>query len=340
MPTIPTDLPAETPTIAAIYAAYEAAHRHYDSLGISVGEAGTECCRSLWYGFRWASQPEQLDGRKLRLFDTGNREEDRLVEELERIGVEVYGQQDRIRLVGNHVRGKCDGKAIGVPEAPKTEHLLEFKSTNEKGMKELQKHDPRKTYPEKTTIAGQPVGGQQGRGIKVSKPLHYGQCQLGMHAFGLTRALYLAACKNTDTLYAERVRYDADWTLRALARAERIINAAEPPSRISDNPEFFQCRFCRHRDVCHAGAMARVSCRTCLHSTPEMHGDAAWSCTRWAKPIGTDEQKASCPAHLFIPALVPGELLEVDEAAETITYRMADGSTWVDGATGHIEVAA
>jgi hypothetical protein len=312
---IPTETPGETPTVVAIYAAYEAEHEHYDSLGISVGEAATECDRALWYTFRWASEPEQLAGRQLRLFQTGNLEEDRLVADLQRIGVEVYGQQDRIRLVGSHVRGKCDGKGMNIPEAPQTEHLLEFKSSNEKGMKDLHKHDPR----------------HGGKGIRVSKPLHFGQCQLGMHQFGLSRALYLAACKNTDTLYSERVEYDVEWTLRQLARAERIINSAEPPSRISEKQDFFGCRFCRHREVCHEAKLPRVTCRSCLHSTPEMGGDAAWSCARWSKPLAVQEQKDSCPAHLFIPALVPGELLDVDEENERIRYRMADGSEWIDG---------
>ncbi|MBZ9984962.1 oxidoreductase [Mesorhizobium sp. BR-1-1-8] len=310
MPAIPTETPGQSATVAAIYAAYEAANEHYDSLGISVGEIGTECDRALWYGLRWASEPEQIDGRKLSIFRTGDRWEEVLVSDLERIGVEVYGQQDRIRLVGGHVRGKCDGKALGVPEAPKTEHLCEFKSSNDKGFKDIVK-----------------------KGCKDSKPLHYGQCQIGMHAFGLSRCLYYVVNKNTDERYAERLNYDVDYCLRQLARAERIINLAEPPSRISDKPDSWLCRFCKHHAACHGGQLPRVTCRSCIHATPEMGGDASWSCARWSKPLSVQEQKDACPAHLFIPALVPGELLDVDEENECIRYRMADGSEWTDGAS-------
>lgn len=295
-------------TVRAIYHAYEQAHTHYDSLGISVGEIGTECDRALWYSFRWTSKPEVFDGKLLRLFATGNLEEDRLVEDLRAIGVEVYGQQDRIRLVGGHVRGKCDGKAMNVPEAPLTEHLCEFKSSNAKGMKELQK-----------------------LGCKEAKPQHYGQCQIGMHQFGLTRALYLVACKDTDTLYAERIEYDVEWCLRALARAERIINLAEPPSRISEKPDVPPCLLCKHKAVCHESAWPRSTCRSCLHSSPEMGGDGHWSCVRWSKPLSTAEQQKACPAMLYIPALVPGEQLDIDEEAETVTYRLRSGRIWVDG---------
>jgi hypothetical protein len=29
--------------------------------------------------------------------------------------------------------------------------------------------------------------------------------------------------------------------------------------------------------------------------------------------------------------LVPGDVLDADEEAETVTYRLADGRTWIDG---------
>lgn len=297
-------------TVTAIYRAYEAANEHYDSLGISVGEIGNECDRALWYNLRWASAPEEIDGRKLSIFRTGDRWEEVLVDDLERIGVEVWGQQDRIRLAGGHIRGKCDGKALGLPEAPKTEHLLEFKSSNDAGYKQIVKH-----------------------GCKKAKPLHYGQVQIGMHAFGLTRALYLVVNKNDDSRYAERIEYDAEYCLRAIAKVERLIRLHEPPSRISEDPEFFGCRFCKRHAVCHEGAFPRVSCRSCLHSTPEMGGDAHWSCARWSKPLSVDEQKAGCGAHLTLPGLVPGEMIEADEEAEVIRYRLRNGEEWVDGAS-------
>lgn len=300
----------ESSTVRAIYQAYEAAASSWDSLGISVGEANNTCDRALWYAFRWATPLEKHHGRQLRLFETGNIEEDRLVADLERIGVDVYGQQDKIRLVQGHVRGKCDGRAMGVVEAPKTEHLLEFKSSNAKGMREIIK-----------------------KGCREGKPLHYGQCQLGLHAFGLSRCLYLVSCKDDDTLYAERIEYDPEFCLRLLARLERVINSPQPPSRINDAPDWFECTFCKHKPVCKDNAWPRVTCRSCIHSSPEMGGDGHWSCARWAKPISFDEQKEGCPTHLTIPALVPGEQTDCSEEDETITYVLRDGTTWIDGAS-------
>lgn len=298
----------ESPTVTAIYRAYKDAANNYEGIGLSVGELGNECSRALWYGLRWVSEPEDIDGRSHSIFRTGDAWEDRLVNDLSAIGAEVTGQQDRIRLAGGHIRGKIDGRVSGVVEAPKTDHLLEIKSSNDKNFKDLLK-----------------------KGVKESKPLHFVQCQLGMHMFGLTRALYLVVNKNTDERYAERVEYDSDFCMRLIAKAERLIASDHPPPRVSENPEFFKCRWCKHRAVCHESAMPRVTCRSCIHSTAETVGDALWTCARWQKPLGLDEQQQACPTHLFNPGLVPGTQIDVDEENETITYEMHDGTTWTDG---------
>lgn len=296
-------------TVLLIYEAYKRANEHFDSLGISVGEIGTECDRALWFSFRWASQPENIDGRKISIFRTGDAWEERMVSDLEAIGVEVFDQQKRIRLVGSHVRGKIDGKANGIPEAPKTTHLMEFKSSNTKNFREIQK-----------------------KGCEEAKPLHYAQVQLGMHHEGLTRAGYLVIDKDTDERYFERIRYDAEYCLRQLARAERIINSPVPPSRLCTKRDDFRGKFCKHAEVCWAEVWARVSCRSCLHATPTMDGDAAWDCSRWNKPLSVAEQKAACDSHLYIPDLVPGEQVDVDEEREQVIYKMPDSTTYIDGA--------
>lgn len=300
-------------TVLAIYEAYKAANEAFESIGISVGALGNECDRALWYDFRWVSAAEDIDGRKISIFRTGDMWEDRMVADLEAIGVEVWGQQDRIRLAGGHVRGKCDGKAVGFPEAPKTEHLCEFKSSNDRGFKAIVKD-----------------------GCQKAKPLHYVQCQLGMHAFGLERAGYLVTNKDTDERYFERIAYDAEFCLRIIARAERLIRTDEPPSRLHEDPSSkaaFACKWCRHFAHCHDGAFPkRVHCRTCLHASPEMHGDAEWTCARWNKPLGLDEQRAGCPTHLFLPGLIPGVQIDADLEAETVTYRLTTGESWTDGA--------
>lgn len=306
-------LPApSTPTIDAIYAAYEAAQEsgYRDHLGASG--IGAECERAIWYSWRWATRATHT-GRLLRLFQTGHMAEARFVADLRRIGVTVLdvdpdnaGRQWNLRDESGHFGGSMDGVAIGFPEAPKTWHVCEFKTHSAKSFAKLQSD-----------------------GVAKSKPQHYAQMQVYMHLAGLERAFYLAVCKDTDALYQERIHYDADAALRLMAKAERIIRAAEPPARISADPAWFQCRFCDHREACHGQAVPERHCRSCLHSTPVAGGE--WHCQRHGVPLDPDTQRAGCDAHLYIPALIPGE--QIDAGEDWVSYRMPDGTEWRDGVT-------
>lgn len=298
-------------TVRAIYAAYEAANTPRDGKTIPVSQLAEECSRKLWYDFRWVTPHEEIPGRVLRLFDTGNIEEDRWIDDLRRIGCEVVshapdGRQIRVELCGGHVGGYLDSEILGLPEAPKTWHVGEMKSHNKASFARLLKH-----------------------GVAVSHPLHYGQLMTYMHACGRDRGIYLAVCKDTDELYAERVHYDAEYCLRLLAKADRIIAAHEPPARLSDKPDFYACNWCKHKPACHENAWPRSNCRTCLYSSPEPGG--TWSCARWSKPLSLAEQAEGCPAALYLPSLVPGVQTDADEEAETVTYTLHTGKTWVDG---------
>lgn len=303
-------------TVSAIYAAYEAKNEQRDGKTIPASQLAEECSRKLWYDYRWTTPHEHIPGRTLRIFETGNLEEERWIENLRMIGCEVVdrddnGRQIRVELAGGHVGGYLDSEILGLPEAPKTWHVGEIKSHNLKSFTALKKD-----------------------GVRKAKELHFGQMQIYMHARGRDRAIYLAVCKDNDELYAERVHYDIDYSLRLLAKAERIVAANEPPPKLHEDPTAkmaFACGWCKHRGICHEDAWPRTNCRTCLYSSPEQGG--SWSCARFSKPLSLDEQRDGCPAHLFLPSLIPGEQTDVDSDAETITYRRPDGTLWIDGAT-------
>ena len=298
-------------TIAAIDAHYVKNSEDWESLGISVSIAGTECARALFYEFRWVSPPEPATGKRQRLFERGQDDEDKMLRDLRAIGVEVWGEQERARAVHGFVRGKLDGIAMGILEAPKTIHVVECKSLNTKGFNAVKKD-----------------------GVKKAKPLHHTQIQLYMHILGYGRGFYYVKCADTQEYWSERVEYDATFCIRLLAHLDRIIFNDDPPSRISEDPEFFVCRLCKHRAICHLGAMPRVSCRTCIHFHPERDGDCHISCQSWSKPLGIEEQRSACPVHLFNPHLIDGEQIDCDEENEIIVYRMRDGRVWRDGAAG------
>lgn len=286
----------------AIYAAYAARQgdSRRDHLGASL--IGRECSRQIWYTFRWARTLNH-DGRLLRLFDTGHMEEPRMVSDLRAIGCEVIefdpdtGRQWTVRDETGHFGGSMDGIALGVPEAPKTWHVCEFKTHGEKSFKALEKD-----------------------GVEKSKPEHFAQMQVYMSLGSLTRALYLAKNKNTDELYCERVRLDEAAAMRILEKARRIIEAPTPLERMSDDPSFYKCRWCDFHGICHMGEQPERNCRTCLHSTPA--GEGKWECAQGNDGV-TSDPRAHHPCHRYIPDLVPLRQIDVDGTA--IVY---DG--WID----------
>lgn len=306
-----------SPTVDAIYAAYEAAQESGYRNHLGASGIGAECERAIWYSWRWATRARHT-GRLLRLFQTGHLAEERFVSDLRRIGVTVLdldpetGRQWNLRDPSGHFGGSMDGVAIGFAEAPKTWHVCEFKTHSAKSFASLKKD-----------------------GVAKSKPQHWAQMQVYMQLAGLDRAFYLAVNKDTDELYQERIHHDAEGALRLLAKAERILGAAQPPARITDDPAFFQCRFCDHAKVCHEGDSPERHCRSCLHATPVAGGE--WHCERHKLGLTPDMQRTGCAAHLFIPGLVPGQ--QVDAGEDWVSYRMPDGSEWRDGvAAGPLRV--
>lgn len=304
MPPIPRPTPS---TLRAIQRALEEGHDDWESVGVSAGDIGTECDREMWLKFRRTSAQEEIDWRKRRIFERGNIEEERLIDLLRLIGLEVWGQQDKVRAAGGHLRGKIDGQTIGLLEAPKTEHIVECKSAKAESFAKLK------------------------AGVRLGNPAHYATIQFYLHGKGLTRALYMCTNKDNEDLHIERVEYDAEFALRLIAKVERVISTPEPPSRLCSKRDDFRGAFCKQKDVCWQEAWPRAHCRSCIHATPLLDGNAGWDCARWSKPLSLDEQADGCAAHLYIPALVPGEMLEVDEEAETVRYRLRDGREWVDG---------
>ena len=310
----------EMPTVAAIYRTYEKDRKDEERTYLGASIIGEECWRQLWYGFRWANEPEEFDGRKLRLFKTGHREEIRMIADLKRAGIQVWNRdpdnpsrQIGVVEIGGHFRGHMDGIGLGILEAPKTPHLLEFKTHNSKSFKKLKE-----------------------KGVQESKPTHYAQMQVYMHLQRLTRALYLAHHKDTDELYAERIVYDPVFAERLMAKAHSIVTAQEPPAKMHEDPSSraaFACGWCAAKKQCHERAWARRNCRTCLHATPELDGDGRWTCARHKIDLTPEDQKSGCANHLYIPALVPGDLVDSDPERGTVSYDIGGGEVFVDGGT-------
>jgi hypothetical protein len=256
-----------------------------------------------------------MSGRVYRLFQTGNLAEQRFTDELRAIGCEVYdrdeqGNQFACSDFGGHFSGHMDGCARGIPGAAATFHVLEFKTHNDKSFTKLFKD-----------------------GIKAAKPQHYCQCQCYMHYSGMTRSLYLAVNKNDDSLYAERVHYNKAEAQDLVDRAKNVITSTEPPPRLSDRPDYYECKWCDAHDICHGCEKALplpvLSCKQCCYATPILDQDGArWHCEKHeceiTNPVG-------CPDHLCLPGLFP--YAEPSDATDgMILFKNTDdGKEWQHG---------
>lgn len=266
-----------SPIVDAIYAAYERSADRRRSRRLGASAIGKECDRAVWLAFRHAAQ-ERFDGRMLRLFATGHREEARMIEDLRAAGMDVWdrdesGEQFTFTSANGHLVCKVDGVVRGVPGDQHTPHLLEIKTANRGNFDRVAR-----------------------TGVRNAKPEHYVQITIGMGLADLSRALYVVACKDDDRIYAESVRFDESLFRGYVARAERIIRSENAPDRVSADPAFWLCKFCSYSGVCRGDRVADANCRTCVHAAVAREG--SWSC---ANGLDMDD---GCRQHVYIPDLL------------------------------------
>lgn len=286
-------------TISAIYAAYESMPQTPQSPHIRCSEIGHECYRYIWFKYNWCFEQE-FEGRMLRLFDTGNKEEARVYADLERIGCKVVATQYEVVSESELIKGHIDGVVIGIPEDPKTPHLLEIKTHSLKSFEKLQE-----------------------RGVGKAKPQHYAQMQLYMYLAKpqLEKALYFAVNKNTDEIYCEIIRLDQKSAQNLIGKGKQIARSYEMPVRAKDTFEYQPCKYCDFNRFCFQNnpntlknaVLPARNCRTCAKSL---------DCT--VKPA----DELGCGHHIFKTCLVPFTELHGD-VHETV-YLTLDGKRICD----------
>jgi len=272
-------------------------------LGASM--IGSECDRFLWLAFRWAFARPTFDGRILRLFNRGHREEPVFEQELQAIGCEVEGTQHEETFAKGHGKAHCDGVVRGLVEAPKTWHVVDFKTMNDKSFKKFLKCSSEEDFAE-------------------AYPRYFGQLQIEMALMGLDRCALFAVNKNDDSLHMLRMRNVAGD--HYVARAENTVEAEAPPCT-DRTPTDYRCRFCDASKICHGLACAEISCKTCCYSTPV--DDGKWTCSLSgaAELVPNEFLQMGCTEHIFIPG--------------TLKLEYADfGDGWVSYSNGLINAGA
>lgn len=186
-----------------------------DHLGASA--LGEKCKRHVYYEFRWYDLGIK-EGRILRLFDTGKREENRVIEDLRNVGFVISmtadnGVQITCRDDSGHIGGSVDGIIHHIPEkyGIKLDNncILEIKTHSEKNFRKLKE-----------------------AGIQKNFPKHYTQVQVYMGMMEIPNSLYVGVNKNTDELYFELIPYNKIEHDRAYNIAKEVVLANEPLNRI------------------------------------------------------------------------------------------------------------
>lgn len=320
MAAIPQAAPV-SPTLEAVDAAIEAAQDAGARPYLGVSQIGHACDRALWYGLRWAEQ-RKLAAKSLRAIEDGHAGEALMAARLRMVpGVTLHTSdpggagQIAVEAVSGHVRGHLDGAILGVREAPKTWHVWEHKQVNEAKFRKLAKFVAE--LGEKAALA-------------AWDPVYHGQALVYMSLTGMKRHFLTVGTPGGREYQAVRTEADGERAEALVARAERIVTADVPPLRLSEDPAWFECRYCAYHELCHGDAAPVASCRTCAHSTPVM-GAGAWRCERHDARIPLDAQRAGCSDHRYIPVLLEKIGTPVDSDGDSVTYSTPDGGTFVNG---------
>lgn len=262
--------------------AFPAEHRKH--LGASV--IADPCEAKAWNAFRWLKL-EQHSGRMRRLFERGHLEESRFVAILRGVGFEVKEFADdgktqfRISGVDGHFGGSLDAMAKAPARYEISDDIIllnEFKTHGEKSFAKLA--GPKRKWPDERPREG-------GQGVRVSKPVHYGQmCSYG-RAYGFRYGLYVAVNKDTDELYFEIVELNWLHADDLFRKAENIIRSPVQPTKIAQTETYLGCKMCHFSPICWRGEVPEKNCRSCAFALPIENGQ--WQCNNDADCIPASE---------------------------------------------------
>lgn len=212
---------------------------------------------------------------------------------------------------------------LGLLQAQKTVHVWEHKQVNPTKFKALQK-----------LILE--LGEKQA--LREWDPVYFGQAQLYMHYQQLTRHYLTVSTPGGREQVSCRTEYQRMEAERLIAKAKAIIEADAPPTRLSEDPAYYQCKWCRHHAVCHQSILPRTGCRTCAHVTPMLDEEGGWDCRQHHARVPLEYQKQGCDQHLYHPDLVASYAKPVDgnPAENWIEYEtLRSGLKFRNGPAGH-----
>lgn len=306
-----------TDVVSRIYKNYEQQFNGEFRPHLGASQGGDPCSRKLFYNFRHAIKTNH-DGRLLKLFQRGHKEEFTFEEELKKAGFNIIttddsGKQFRLGTDKNkHVSGSGDGFAEVNTDA--FEHftkgewvVVEMKTHNDKSFKKLVKE-----------------------GVSLSKPTHIAQMNLYMRWSKLTKALYIAVNKNTDELYVECVYLDDEFAQFIEDKMIHIVESHTIPVQLHTDPTNWECRFCDYHSICHTDKFdLNISCRTCAYSVAKP--DGTWYCHNNKETINQKTERVGCDNHVIHPDFLASVATATGVDDESIVFDFFNGTTIKNG---------
>jgi hypothetical protein len=232
------------PTLAAIDRELErraALEPRRSYLGASA--LGDECERKLWYSIRPEVPRIPFNAASLKRFEDGHHGEAVMANRLRMVpGIELWTLDDKTggQIGGTLYDGQfgwhVDGVIRGLLQAPETPHVWEHKQVGQKKYDELRKL--KSTLGEKAALA-------------AWDPVYYAQGVLYLELLDLTRHYLTAGTPGGRDFISCRTEANSVMAKALISKAGRVLAAKEPPSRLSERPEYFKCRWCDFREACH-----------------------------------------------------------------------------------------
>jgi hypothetical protein len=207
---------------------------------------GVSCNRALQ--FEYTNTPKDEDqnfsGQILRIFQAGHVFEDLAIKWLKDAGFELItnkqnGEQFGFIAANGKIKGHIDGVIVSASEELNLifPSLWECKSMNDKSFKDTVK-----------------------KGLAISKPVYASQIAIyqaymesSIKDISKNPALFTAINKNTAEIYFELIPFDKALAQKMSDKAVRILQATEAHEllpRISNDPSYFECKFCPWQNRC------------------------------------------------------------------------------------------
>ena len=272
----------------------ESKKEFYRWLGASL--IGSECTRHIALTFCCAYN-NNFSARILRVFENGHQAEQRIGADIKLTGAKIIDEQ--LEIDAPNCNGHAGSTLDGVIEFANGEQMiLEYKTAKSVSFKKYVK-DP----------------------IKISNPRYYAQVQVNMALRKLKKAMWICENKDTNELHIEYIDYNEEDALYYLNLMKKFIVDGFTGDKISDNPDYFQCRWCAANSICHGKAVPRMHCLTCCHATPIAGGK--FKCMRYNAEMPDEQLPKGCDEHVFHPDFI--NLPMVDNGPYWISYRLPTG---------------